>query len=81
MAARKATKSRPAPDRWRKILHISQAHLAPGMNLKTWRELLEFHGVGDNWEVVTDETIEAALADIRRYEQLMALNQQRLAAN
>jgi hypothetical protein len=54
--------------RERKILHISQAHLAPGMSLDRWREILRRHNVpldqAGAWEKVTDETIEVIWNEI-----------------
>lgn len=50
--------------RWRKILHIGQAHLAPGMSLKRWRQILDRHGVGDSWNGVSDGTIDKIVAEI-----------------
>lgn len=50
--------------RERKILHISQAHLAPGMSLDRWEQILRRHNIplsdkADVWERVSDETIDA----------------------
>lgn len=50
--------------RERKILHINQAHLAPGMSLDRWQEIIQRHGIplsdkADVWEKVPDETIDA----------------------
>lgn len=53
----------------RKILRISQAHLAPGMSLDRWEGIMNRHGVpladkADVWEHVPDETIEAIWNEI-----------------
>lgn len=55
--------------RERKILHISQAHLAPGMSLERWQEILHRHNVplsdkADVWDKVSDKTIEAIWNEI-----------------
>lgn len=55
-----------------KIIVISQAHLAPGMSLDQWQAILVRHGVvpasrghnGDPWRDVSDETLDAILAEI-----------------
>lgn len=55
--------TRRAP-RWRKILHIGQGHLAPGMSLQRWREILDRHDVKDSWSGVSDEVIDKIVAEI-----------------
>ena len=50
--------------RWLKILKISQAHLAPGMNLQRWRAILDSHQVGQSWDPVSDDTIDHIIAEI-----------------
>lgn len=53
----------------RKILRISQAHLAPGMSLDRWREIMRRHSVpltdkAGVREHVSDEMIEAIWSEI-----------------
>lgn len=53
----------------RKILRISQAHLAPGMSLARWEEIMRRHGVplsekAEVWEHVSDETVEAIWGEV-----------------
>ncbi len=55
--------------RERKLLRINQAHLAPGMNLDRWQQILRRHNIplsdrADVWEKVPDETIEAIWNEI-----------------
>lgn len=54
--------------RERKILRISQAHVASGMNLTLWREILKGHKVNlsakDPWPAVKNRTIDAIFDEI-----------------
>ncbi|GIK42465.1 MAG: hypothetical protein BroJett011_62980 [Chloroflexota bacterium] len=54
--------------RERKILRISQAHVAPGMSLERWREILARHGVnlaaGNPWPKLSDGTVAAIFDEI-----------------
>lgn len=50
--------------RWLKLQRIGQAHLAPGMNLRCWRAILDRHNIGKTWHGVPDKTIDAIIADI-----------------
>lgn len=54
--------------RERKILRISQAHLAPGMNLDLWRKILAGHAArpaeDGNWNGVSDAQVEAVFQEI-----------------
>jgi hypothetical protein len=50
--------------RWLKILKISQAHLAPGMNLQRWQEIIARHQVGNDWETVGDQVIDEIITEI-----------------
>lgn len=49
-----------------KINKISQAHLAPGMSLARWQEIMNRHGLAHrrNWTGVSEETIDAIIAEI-----------------
>lgn len=55
--------ARPTP-RWLKLQRIGQAHLAPGMTLARWREILDRHGVGSDWSAVDDATVDAVVTEI-----------------
>lgn len=55
--------------RERKLLRINQAHLAPGMSLDRWQEIIRRHGIplsdkADVWESVPDKTIESIWNEI-----------------
>lgn len=54
--------------RVRKIVRISQAHVAPGMSLELWRDILRRHAVSldkaQAWDAVPDEIIEAIWQEI-----------------
>jgi hypothetical protein len=53
-----------------KLVFISQAHVAPGMSLARWHEIvLEKHGLtanakGDVWRDLPEATLDAIIADI-----------------
>lgn len=51
--------------RWRKLLHIGQAHLLPGMNLARWRAIMDDHQIpAKSWNTVPDSTIDALIEEI-----------------
>jgi hypothetical protein len=53
---------RYAVDRRIKLIRIGQAHLAPGMSLEKWREILEWYGaLGRPWETVEDAALDAII--------------------
>ena len=47
-----------------KLNRIGQAHLAPGMSLLQWQALLAKHGIGRTWHGVSNQVIDALIADI-----------------
>lgn len=59
--------------RWRKILKISQAHIAAGMSLTKWQAILSSHGIplemskdAPEWADVSDEAIDGTFGEIWR---------------
>lgn len=54
--------------RERKILRICQAHVAPGMSLARWREILAGHAVflakAEDWSGVSNAQINAVFDEI-----------------
>lgn len=48
----------------RKILHICQGHVAPGMSLIRWREILAAHGVFPDWSGSWDGVSDVQVAGI-----------------
>lgn len=50
--------------RWRKLVRIGQAHLAPGMSLQRLRDILKLYNVGDSWADVSDATVDAIVSEI-----------------
>lgn len=59
--------------RWRKILKISQAHIAPGMSLVKWQAILSSHGIpiemgkdAPEWVDVSDTAVDGVFGEIWR---------------
>lgn len=51
--------------RWRKLLRIGQAHLAPGMNLARWQAIMDDYQIPvESWSTVPDSTIDAIIEEI-----------------
>lgn len=54
--------------RARKILRISQAHVAPGMSLVRWREILAVWGAfpdpAGSWDGISDAQVDGIFEDI-----------------
>ena len=50
------------PSRWGKLLQITQA--ARRIGLRRWRAVLRRHGVKREWAGVSDETLDAIMAEI-----------------
>lgn len=55
--------------RERKLLRINQAHLAPGLSLDRWQEIMRRHNIplsdkAEVWDTVPDETIDAIWNEI-----------------
>ena len=53
----------------RLILRISQAHVAPGMSLLRWQEIITRHGLSITndplaWDAVSDEGLAAMVSEI-----------------
>lgn len=64
----------------RKLLHINQAHLAPGMSLDRWEQILRRHNVpisdkAEVWDKVPDETIDSIWNEIAGIVQGHVLSQ------
>ncbi|GIK36607.1 MAG: hypothetical protein BroJett011_04400 [Chloroflexota bacterium] len=65
-----SAKSKRATSRDLKITRISQAHVAPGMSLAQWNEIvLQKHGIpararADAWEKIPETTLDAIIADL-----------------
>jgi hypothetical protein len=68
---RSATPKRERPTqagktpRWRKLQRLGQAHLAPGMSLQRWRDLLDLYDIGELAAAPDDRREEHAQASTR----------------
>lgn len=50
--------------RWRKLLHIGQSHLAPGMTLYKLQSIFEKYSIGDSWGDVSDQVVDEVFGEI-----------------
>lgn len=56
--------------RYKKIVRICQSHVAPGMSLERWREIMAAYQVdlaaSDPWAAVPEDTLDAIVEHIGR---------------
>jgi hypothetical protein len=62
--------------RWRKLLKLGQAHLAPGMSLQRWRDLLDLYDIGELLDA-PDNRLDGLIAEISEIVRLAKTNNER----
>lgn len=63
-AAPKHERAKKVEPRWRKLQRLGQAHLAPGMSLQRWQDLLALYKVTDLY-LADSATIDGLIGEIR----------------
>lgn len=68
-AAPKHARPKTIEPRWRKLQRLGQAHLAPGMSLQRWRDLLDLYDIGELADA-PDRRIDGLIAEISEIVRL-----------
>lgn len=68
-AAPKHKRAETTTPRWRKLQRLGQAHLAPGMSLQRWRDLLDLYDIGELFDA-PDKRIDGLIAEISEIVRL-----------